>query len=62
MKYRTRTIYTPEQKAQKMIKSGGIPCLRVQAGRIGSIERIFKEFTRFQGGLILLDFGYMLRP
>jgi hypothetical protein len=42
MKYRTRTIYTPEQKAQKMIKSGGIPCLRVQAGRIGPIEAISK--------------------
>jgi hypothetical protein len=25
-----------------MIKSGGIPCLRVQAGRIGPIEPIFK--------------------
>jgi hypothetical protein len=28
--------------AQKMIKSGGIPCLRVQAGRIGPIEAIFE--------------------
>jgi hypothetical protein len=25
-----------------MIKSGGIPCLRVQAGRIGPIEAIFR--------------------
>ena len=36
---------------------GGIPCLRVQADRIGSIERIFKGLTRFLGWLILLDFG-----
>jgi hypothetical protein len=40
-----------------MIKSGGIQCLRVQAGRIGPIEAIFKGFTRFLGWLILLDFG-----
>jgi hypothetical protein len=25
-----------------MIKSGGIPCLRVQAGRIGPIGALFK--------------------
>jgi hypothetical protein len=44
--------------AQKMIKSGGIPCLRVQAGRIGPIEAVFKgsygvprliETSRFRG-------------
>ena len=40
-----------------MIKSGGTPCLRAQAGRIGSIESIFKGLTRFLGWLTLLDFG-----
>jgi len=35
-----------------------IPCLLlVEAGRIDSIERIFKGFTRFLGCLILLDFA-----
>ena len=42
--------------AQKLIKSGGILCLRIQAGRIGPIEAISKRFTRFLGWLILLDF------
>jgi len=29
--------------------------LLVEVGKIGSIERIFKGFTRFMGWLILLD-------
>ena len=32
-----------------MIKSGGIPCLRVQAGRIDPIEAIFKESYEVSG-------------
>jgi hypothetical protein len=39
-----------------MIKSGGIPWLRVQAGRVGPVEAISKGFTRFLGWLILIDF------
>jgi hypothetical protein len=40
-----------------MIKSGGIQCLRVQAGRIGPIGLFSREVTVFLGWLILLDFG-----
>jgi hypothetical protein len=40
-----------------MIKSGGILGLRVQAGRIGPIEALFKGITGFLGWLTLLDFG-----
>jgi len=37
-----RCSFTEQRFAQKKIKSGGISCLLVEAGRIGSIERIFK--------------------
>jgi hypothetical protein len=43
-----RCSFIEQRFAQKKINSQGIPCLLLlEAGRIGSIERIFKGFTRF---------------
>ncbi len=50
--------FTEQRFAQKQIKPQGIPCLLlVQVDRIGSIERIFKGFTRFLDWRILLEYG-----
>jgi len=53
-----RCTITEQKFTQKKVNSQGIPCLLLaEAGRIGSIERIFKGFTRFLGCLILFDFA-----
>jgi len=51
-------VYSQSREWAKIINSPGIPCLLlVEEGRNGSVERIFEEFKRLLGWLILLDFG-----